>query len=45
MALRNLTIMQRESEMNDVDWDDDYDEPRLKNFPELQTQVETLNAR
>ena len=40
MALRNLTIMQRESEMNDVDWDDDYDEP-----PELQTQVETLNAR
>ena len=45
MALHNLTIMQGESEMNDVDWDDDYDEPRLKNLPELQTQVETLNAR
>ena len=45
MALRDLTIMQRESEMNDVDWDDHYDEPRLKNLRELQTQVETLNAR
>ena len=43
-ALHNFTIMKREIEMNDVDWDDDYDEPEL-NLPELQTQIETLNAR
>ena len=27
VALHNFVIMQRESEMNDVDWDDDDDEP------------------
>ena len=27
VALHNFAIMQRESKMNDVDWDDDDDEP------------------